>query len=175
MTRSLRAPSRLGPAGLCIALLLSLAGCQRDSIQYPVSDSTPPLIEWTVLNESDNNSQTSSLPYSLLAVGGATDIRVTCKAWDYEGGIKSITTTGTFQKECNVDGRPDHVVLPPLVTSHSKLPSGMVNTRSFTAGTYHLQFDGCSRYSGELKITSVATNFLGNSTQSELSVTFNSP
>lgn len=171
----LRADSRRDAAWLCIALLLSLAGCQGDSIPYPASDATPPLIEWTVLNEADNNSQTSSVPYSLLDVGNATDIRVTCKAWDYEGGIKSITTTGTFQKECNTDGRPDHAVLPPLSTNHSKLPSGMVNTGGFTASEHHLQFDGCSRYSGELKLTSVATNFLGNSTTSELSVTFAGP
>jgi hypothetical protein len=175
MTRSLHAGSRRDAAGLCAALLLSLAGCQKDSTPYPTSDSTPPVIEWTVLNQADNGSQTSSVPYSLLDVGNATDIRVTCKAWDYEGGIQSITTTGTFVKECNTDGRSDPAVLVPLSTTHSKLPSGMVNTGSFTASAHHLPFDECSRYSGELKLTSVATNFLGNTTKSELSVTFSGP
>lgn len=124
------------------------------------------------MSTPDNSTQTTAAANSALDVDRATDLRVTCRAWDNEGGIQSITSGGFLDRECNQDGRTEHKALTPLSSNHSKLPSGRINPGSFTSGDYHLPFDGCAKYSGELKLSCIAVNYLGGSTTSQLSVTF---
>ena len=165
--------ARVVRAAVPIALVLSLASCQDDSIPFPTSDATPPTIEWTLLSTADNSTQKTTAGNSALDVDRATDLRVTCRAWDNEGGIKSIKSGGYLDRACNLDGRSQHEVLTPLSSDHTALPSGRVNAGSFTSGNYHLQFDGCAKYSGEMQLSCTAMNYLGKSSTSHLSVTFN--
>ena len=129
-------------ASFCLAVsaCLILAACSNLKVKKPSSDSTPPLLTWTVFNYDTNASSNHSGSPSLQAKYGER-YRVTLKAKDPQGvesiQINPTTGSGEINWLCNdpPGGEPlqqaKSALLGPMTQNLTADASGNVLTSIF--------------------------------------------
>lgn len=80
--------------------ILLVAACSHLTIKLPTSDNTPPTLSWNVYN-LDTHYGKDYLGSPTIKVKRGEKYRITLKALDSDGGVKSIILGGWTNYVCN--------------------------------------------------------------------------
>lgn len=159
---------------LRLAAGLLLVACVS-RVPMPTSDSTPPSLTWTVLNQTTNVSVNVASGGSVQARGGET-LLVTLKASDPEG-VGYIELGGGYVKACvNSDGTGSTGQGLLATQSHALGPDANNTVATSALEILSVQADtACSGGqwdSTRVTLHGLARNFFSVQTPGNLSITF---
>jgi len=161
--------------GLRVAACLVLVAC-GSKVPMPTSDSTPPTLTWTVLNQTTKVSVNVS-PGGSVHAKGTDSLFITLKAQDPEG-VAYIELGGGYLKACvGSDGTGTNS--QGLFASQSQTfgpdSNNQVSTLAFATKTVQADTtcSGGDQWNSTLvTLNGVARNFFSGKSRGTLSITF---
>ncbi|GAB3219907.1 hypothetical protein J0A67_05170 [Algoriphagus aestuariicola] len=170
----------LAPFSVILFLVTFCNGC-KNKIDFPQSDATPPTYKWVVQVQNNNNDQFEfTTTGQQLSLNKNYNYRVFFIAYDYNGGVKSVSLKGEGLTACprsnvaNIGSVSynDNAVLWPDVdgqvqTSAFRLATFDISCRYLQGSIFPQAFTGPG---GKVVLMGNAENYHGGQTTSILSI-----